>query len=59
MNAGDHETVTARETLTLRVGDPGTLTFLLNGAAGRSLGQAGQPVTVKITRQNYRDYLAR
>ena len=35
------------------------LTFSLNGAAGRSLGQAGQPVTVKITRQNYRDYLAR
>ena len=59
MNAGDHETVTARETLTLRVGDPATLTFSLNGAAGRSLGQAGQPVTVKITRQNYRDYLAR
>ena len=59
MNAGDHETVTARDTLTLRVGDPAALTLSLNGAPGRSLGQAGQPVTVTITSQNYRDYLAR
>lgn len=59
MNAGDRETVAARETLSLRVGDPAALTFSVNGAAGRPLGEAGKPVTVKITPQNYRDYLAR
>jgi len=58
MNPGDHETVTARETLTLRVGDPAALTFSVNGSPGRPLGQAGQPVTVKMTLQNYREYLA-
>ena len=59
MNAGDHETVTARDTLTLRVGDPAALTVTVNGYAGRPLGQAGHPVTVKMTLQNYREYLAR
>jgi cytoskeleton protein RodZ len=59
MNAGDHETVSARVAVSLRVGDPAALTFSLNGAAGRSLGEAGRAVTVNITPQNYRDYLAR
>ena len=59
MNAGDRETVTARVAVSLRVGDPAALTFSVNGAAGRTLGDAGRPVTVTITPQNYRDYLAR
>jgi cytoskeleton protein RodZ len=59
MNAGDRETITAHVAVSLRVGDPATLTFAVNGAAGRPLGEAGRPVTVSITPQNYRDYLAR
>ena len=59
MNAGDRETVTAREALSLRVGDPAALELSVNGAAARPLGEAGRAVTVKITPDNYRDYLAR
>jgi len=59
MNAGDRQTVAVRESVSLRVGDPAALTFSMNGAAGRPLGEAGKPVTVKITSQNYREYLAR
>jgi hypothetical protein len=58
MNPGERTTITAREQLILRVGDPAALVFSLNGASGRSLGSAGQPVTLRITTQNYRDYLA-
>jgi cytoskeletal protein RodZ len=59
MNAGDRQTITARESLAIRVGDPAAITFSLNGAPGRSLGEAGRPVSVTITPQNYRDYLTR
>lgn len=52
MSAGDHEAVTAREKIRLRVGEPSALSVRLNGVPGRSLGQAGIPVTVEITPQN-------
>jgi cytoskeleton protein RodZ len=57
MNAGDRETVTAGEDLTLRVGDPGAFAFSINGVAGRSLGPEGHPVTVRINRSNYQTFL--
>jgi len=59
MNAGEHQTVTARDAVTLRVGDPAAFKLSINGAPGRSLGEAGRPVTVRITPQNAREYLAR
>lgn len=57
MQAGERQTVEAREELAIRVGDPGTLSVSINGAPARPLGQAGQPVTVKINKQNFRDFL--
>ena len=54
---GERASVTAEEELVLRVGDPGALVYTLNGARGRQLGESGEPVTVRITRQNYEAFL--
>jgi cytoskeletal protein RodZ len=59
MNAGDRESITLRDHLTLRVGDPAAFAFTIDGVPGRSLGYEGHPVTVQITRQNYASFLAR
>jgi len=58
MNAGEQQTIGARESVTLRVGDPATLQLSINGNAAKPLGEAAQPVTVRITPQNAREYLA-
>ncbi len=58
MNAGDHETIAARDSVMLRVGDPATLKLSINGDRARQLGEATRPVTVRITSQNAREYLA-
>jgi hypothetical protein len=57
MNAGDRETVTMGEDMTLRVGDPAAFAFSIAGVAGRSLGSEGRPVTVRINRANYQALL--
>jgi hypothetical protein len=59
MMPGEQKSIDARENLTLRVGDPGAFAFSINGTAGRSLGRAGQPITVQINRQNYATFLER
>ena len=58
MDAGETASVTVNNDVTLRVGDPGTLAFTLDGAPGRPLGPAGQPVTVHISPENYKTFLA-
>jgi len=57
MNAGDRETITVRDDLTLRVGDPAAFAFSIDGVRGRSLGREGQPVTVRINRHNFGTFL--
>jgi cytoskeletal protein RodZ len=57
MEAGERQTIDAREDLTLRVGDPATFAFSINGVAGRPVGPAGKPVTIHITPQNYQTFL--
>ncbi len=47
----DHE-------LTVKVGDGAALRVTVNGQLLRALGNPGQPVTVSITPDNYRQYLA-
>jgi hypothetical protein len=58
MNIGDHETIAARENVILRIGDPPALKLSINGAPARVLGEAGKPVTLRLTPQNAREYLA-
>ena len=57
MEANEHTRVEGREEIVLRVGDPASFRFAINGVAGRQLGAAGQAVTVRITKQNFQTFL--
>jgi cytoskeleton protein RodZ len=57
LRSGDQHTISVNDELTLRVGDPGALTYSINGRAGRPLGRAGEPVSVRITRENFRQFI--
>jgi cytoskeletal protein RodZ len=50
MQPGERETFDATGEIILRVGDPGAITYSLNGRPGTPLGKAGVPVTVRFTR---------
>ncbi len=58
LNAGERARIEAREDIQLRVGDAGAFAFVLNGQPGKSLGAAGEPVSVRVTPQNYREFLS-
>ena len=58
LQSGERVTVMAREELVLRVGDPEMFAYTLNGVVGRPLGEAGRPVTVRITESDYQAFLA-
>jgi cytoskeleton protein RodZ len=59
MGAGDRETITVRENLVLRVGDPAAFRFSINGRAGVLPGRADQPTTVRLDTDTFTDFLAR
>jgi cytoskeleton protein RodZ len=59
MNPNEHEQVEAREEVRLRVGDAANCRFTINGASARPLGAVGQPVTIRLTKQNYQEFLER
>jgi cytoskeletal protein RodZ len=58
MRQGEREVVEADETLVVNVGDAGTFVYRINGAPGRSLGGPGAVVTVRITENTYRTFVA-
>jgi cytoskeletal protein RodZ len=51
MQPGDTRTIEAEDDIVLRVGDPGALTYSVNGEPGRPLGRPGVAVTVRFTNQ--------
>jgi len=51
MQPGERQTIESHEEIVLRVGDPGALTYRVNGAPGKPLGRAGIPITVRFTNQ--------
>lgn len=57
LQAGEQETIEVHDELILRVGDPGALTISINGMEGRPLGRTGEPVNVRITKGNFREFL--
>jgi cytoskeleton protein RodZ len=59
MRPGQQQSFDVHKAAVLRVGDPAAFTFTINGEVGRSLGQAGEAVSVHITKENYRDFLRR
>jgi uncharacterized protein DUF4115 len=58
MQEGERQSIPDGNDVVLRIGDPAAFTFSVNGAPGRSLGQAGTPATVHITPDNYREFIA-
>lgn len=58
LKAGDQRPFEVRDAVVLRVGDPGACVFSINGRTGRALGTPGAPVTVKITKDNFREFLS-
>jgi transcriptional regulator with XRE-family HTH domain len=58
MQAGERLTLDISDEAVLRVGEPGALAFSINGQSGRPFGRAGQPITVRITKDNFRDFLS-
>jgi len=57
MRAGEQESYGANDEIVLNVGDAGAFAFAINQHDGRSLGASGEVVTVRITLQNYGDYV--
>jgi cytoskeleton protein RodZ len=58
MSAGEQATIDAYEEAVVRVGDAATCSFSINGSRARPVGVAGQAVTLRLTKQNYKDFLA-
>ncbi len=59
LQSGDRRTIAVHEGLELRVGDPATFGYTINGVPGRVLGRPAEPVTVTIAPANFREFLAR
>jgi hypothetical protein len=57
LDAGDEETIEVHDELVLRVGDPAALSYWINGQPGRRLGEPREPVNVRITKENFREFL--
>jgi cytoskeletal protein RodZ len=45
---GETETLTARRDITVRIGDPASFSYSINGSPGQPLGVANVPVTVRF-----------
>ena len=58
LEKGDRVRFEARDALPIRIGDPQMFSYTVNGRPGRSLGESGQPITVRITPQNHDSFVA-
>jgi len=59
LQPGDRRTVDAPSDVTLRLGDPASCAFSIDGKPARVPGPAGQPVTVHVMKANYSQFLVR
>jgi hypothetical protein len=57
LQPGERALVGPARELVLRIGDPAAFAFTVNGEDGRVVGQAGIPVTITITGDNYRTFV--
>ena len=58
LKAGDRATIDVSDEAVVRVGEPGALSYSINGQSGRALGRAGVPVTVRISKDNFHQFLS-
>lgn len=59
LNTGDRRTIDVPSAVTLRIGDPAAFAFTINGRPARIVGVSAHAVTVRITRDNYTQFLSR
>jgi cytoskeletal protein RodZ len=57
MRAGDKRQISAREEISLNVGDAGAFVYTLNGREGRPLGAPGEVVSRRIKLADVNDYV--
>jgi hypothetical protein len=57
LQPGERHTLQMRDEVVLRIGEPGALSMSINGRATRPIGKPGQPLTVRITKDNFQDLL--
>jgi hypothetical protein len=57
LKAGEARRIEVRDALVLRVGDPAACAFSINGRSGHAPGAAGMPVTVRITKDNFKEFV--
>ena len=57
MTAGEQAQFNVHDGVTIRVGDPATFAYAVDGIPGREVGTAGTPVSLKFNRQNYKALL--
>jgi cytoskeleton protein RodZ len=58
MRAGEQQTIDVRGEFVLTAGDASALAMRLNGVAAKTLGKAGQVVTVRLNTSNFTRYLS-
>ena len=58
MHGGERRQVSARDEISLNVGDAGAFAYTLNGKEGRPLGAPGEVVSKRITLAELKDYVA-
>lgn len=58
LDEGERTQIDATQEIVLRIGDPSNFDLTINGLSARPLGGAGEAVTVSITPQNVRQFLA-
>lgn len=59
LHAGDARTFDVKGEAVLHLGDPAAASLSIDGVAARPLGAAAVPVTLHITKDNFRSYLQR
>jgi len=57
MHAGERETLRARDTVVITVGNAGAFAYSINGRPGKPLGAPGQVRTTRITRPTLSEYI--
>jgi hypothetical protein len=59
LDQGDRREIGSTGAVTLRIGDPATCAFSIDGKPARIPGPPGRAVTIRITRETSRQFLTR
>ena len=57
LQPGEKNTIEAKKEIVVTAGDASAVSLTLNGAAAKPLGKTGDVVTVRLTPDNFKEYL--